>query len=251
MGRRAVAADLPGHGFASPFERPILAQLDRFADGLVRLYGEGQPVVLAGNSLGGMLALRAASRDLPLAAVAGLGPGGLAYTRRLELIAVLARRLDPMLRLFDRLPVPSLVVQRAARRGYRRLTEGAANESLETQYASHVRSMGDLGRLRADLIALDEAVSAEPVRVDEIRVPVLLIWGERDGLADINGAPLLLDAVLDSRLVVVDAGYCPQVQLPEETARLLADRPHAAQRHQRAYRTSDSESPIRRAESSP
>jgi pimeloyl-ACP methyl ester carboxylesterase len=225
MRRRAVAVDLPGHGWASPLERPVFSRLDQFADGLVTRYGEGRPVVIAGNSLGGTVALRAATRGLPLAAVAGLGPGGLAHTRRLERIALWARRLDPVLRLFDLLPVPRNVVKLAASRVHRHLTEGAGDESLTASYASHIDSMREVARLRADLLALAKAVSAEPVRVDEIRVPVLLIWGERDRLADITGAPLLLDAVPDSRLVVVDAGHCPQVQLPTEVAALLAELP--------------------------
>jgi pimeloyl-ACP methyl ester carboxylesterase len=60
-------------------------------------------------------------------------------------------------------------------------------------------------------------------------VPVLLAWGDRDQLANIEGAPILLDAVTDSRLVVIeDCGHCPHVEFPAAIADLLLALPTSA-----------------------
>src|SRR5215217_6879728 len=62
--RAALAVDLPGFGAADPLrpEGSMLDQLGAFADAAAALAAEqaGEPVVLAGNSLGGCVALRAA-----------------------------------------------------------------------------------------------------------------------------------------------------------------------------------------------
>jgi alpha-beta hydrolase superfamily lysophospholipase len=64
-GQRAVAFDLPGFGTASRLRRdPILPQLDEFAYAAIR-YAAGrdhEPVIAAGNSLGGCVVLRLAER---------------------------------------------------------------------------------------------------------------------------------------------------------------------------------------------
>jgi pimeloyl-ACP methyl ester carboxylesterase len=227
--RRAVAVDMPGSGQASPLGRPPLACLDRFADGFVNAYGDGNDVVLAGNSLGGLVALRAAARPgLPLAAVAGLGPAGLAYTAHLDSVTRLAARLDPVLRVAERFPVPTALVRAAARAEFNhRLARGRAEASLADRFASHLHGMRDLARRRADLIALsaDETILDRAV-LETIQVPVLLVWGDSDHLADVTGASVLLDVVPRSRLVMlVDCGHCPQLEVPAEVASMLASLP--------------------------
>jgi len=228
MSRRAVAVDLPGSGRAPALDRPALRSLYRFTEQFVREQADGGPVVVAGNSLGGLLALRAAQdATLPLAAVAGIGPAGLAYHRHLVALEWMLRRTHPLLALLDALPVPAPVVRRLAAFLYeRRLSQGLADPLLATYYGSHFAGFGDLGRLRADLIALSADSRADPLTLEEIAVPVLLIWGRRDRLAALGGADALLDAVPNSRLVVFDdCGHCPQIQRPVDVARLLADLP--------------------------
>src|SRR4051794_8729094 len=75
-GRRAIALDLPGFGTASPLldDEPVLEQLDRFvATAVDELAGRhGGDVLVAGNSMGGCAALRAAERDA--APIGGIVP---------------------------------------------------------------------------------------------------------------------------------------------------------------------------------
>src|SRR5262249_6837421 len=71
-GRRAIAVDLPGFGDATPLARgAVLPQLDHFTAELVADWAGQEPVVIAGASLGGCLALRLAENpgELRLAGV--------------------------------------------------------------------------------------------------------------------------------------------------------------------------------------
>jgi len=234
MGRRAVAVDLPGAGHADPLNRrSALATLDGFTEEFVRAYAGDSPAVLAGNSLSGLLTMRAArSADLPLLAAAPIAPAGLAYHRRLDLFERGVRGLSPLLWLAGSLPVPGRLVRLYAEWVYAsRLLEGRADRRLARYYASHYRRMGDLSRIGGDLLVLAAASRLDPLAPAEIRVPTLLIWGSRDRLADVAGAELVLDAVPASRLVLLDdCGHLPQVERPIEVARLLADLPASAER---------------------
>ena len=73
-GRRAVALDMPGYGSASPLEpgAEILPQLDRFLRAALIRFADGRPALVAGNSLGGCVALRAAAD--PGARIGGVVP---------------------------------------------------------------------------------------------------------------------------------------------------------------------------------
>jgi len=60
QGRAAHAYDLPGFGSADALDPgPVLVQLDRFVSAVVATHRAGGPVLI-GNSLGAILALRAA-----------------------------------------------------------------------------------------------------------------------------------------------------------------------------------------------
>jgi pimeloyl-ACP methyl ester carboxylesterase len=234
IGRRGVAVDLPGSGHADPLDHQRTFQsLDRFTEEFVLTIGDGSPVVLAGNSLGGLLALRVARRpDFPLLAVAPISPGGLAHTKYLELVARGVRVSAPIWSLLCRVPVPRRLLTIYLRTLYnRRLLEGSGDPALGRYYASHYASLRDLGRVMGDLVAIAEGNRVDPIVPADIRVPVLLIWGKRDRLANVAGAQLVLDAVPVSRLVVLEqCGHSAQAQRPVDVAKLVADLPASASR---------------------
>ena len=68
----------------------------------------------------------------------------------------------------------------------------------------------------------------------QVRVPTLLIWGEKDRLVDVALAPRALSAFPQSRLLVLpDVGHVAQLEQPETVARaflaLLEDEAAARQ----------------------
>jgi len=234
VGRHAVAVDLPGSGRAGALPRVgALEALDRFTDEFVLANAGDSPVVLAGNSLGGLIALRAGERpELPLLAVAPISPGGLAHHRRLEVFERGVRGLRPLLWALGEVPVPGRIVSRYFEWLYdHRLLHGHADRSLARHYASHYTGMRDIHRLVGDLRAIVDADRADRLAPERIRVPVLLIWGGRDRLAHVAGARLVLDAVPASRLVFFEeCGHCAHVERPADVARLLAVLPASAER---------------------
>jgi pimeloyl-ACP methyl ester carboxylesterase len=60
-------------------------------------------------------------------------------------------------------------------------------------------------------------------RLPEIRVPVLVLWGEWDVVLPAFVAERLAQALPDARLAIIpDCGHMPQLEAPEDTARLIA-----------------------------
>src|SRR3954447_13090100 len=131
-GRRAIAVDLPGFGEATPLDRgPVLPQLDAFTADLVGAGAGDEPVVIAGTSLGGCLALRLAEHpgEIRLAGGVPVAPDGLALPAWFGPIGEepVGRRL-----LSIPVPVPGELVRRAQSAAYRKL---ALTHPSETQKA--------------------------------------------------------------------------------------------------------------------
>jgi pimeloyl-ACP methyl ester carboxylesterase len=201
-GRRAIAADLPGFGQATRLGRgAILPQLDDFAGALVQEWGGGEPVVVAGNSLGGCVALRLAENpELPLAGVVPVAPAGLETPGWSDVI-----ERDPIVRkLLDiPIPVPGALV---------RSLVGA--DALSTHHGSRGRRL------------LPELATA-PFDLAAIACPVLLVWGTRDRMIPHTGARVVLDALPTTRVELIQGcGCCPQVEAIGELLELLLAFPY-------------------------
>ena len=192
-GRRAIAVDLPGFGRASKLAPgAILPQLDAFAAALVLDWGGGEPVVVAGTSLGGAVALRLAELpELPLAGVVPVAPAGLETPAWFDVV-----ERDPIIRGLLDIPIP---VPRAL-----------------------VRSL--VGDVREPALAhplLPELATA-PFDLAAVACPVLLVWGTRDRMIPHTGARVMLDALPETRVELIEGcGRSPQLEATEELLELL------------------------------
>lgn len=146
--RRALALDLPGFGTADPLTpEPVLPQLDRFVDAaLAELGSDGERPIVAGNSLGGCAALRAAERH-ELGGVVPVAPAGLDMARWFALV-----EREPLVRtlLASPLPLPAAAVRRSVAEAYRRLAfrhPGAIDPRIVTAFASHLATKADARRI--------------------------------------------------------------------------------------------------------
>ena len=225
-GQRAVAVDLPGFGTAEDLDSgPILPQLDAFAADALR-YAAGrprQPAVLVGNSLGGCVALRlAAEQASRVAGVVAAAPAGLQMNRLLFLV-----ERDPVLRSLLALPapVPAAVLRAAVARLYVQLAFAPKHRVdphvISTFTSHHGRRARVASYLEIAHRMLPELRDALPL--DQVHVPLLLVWGDRDRLLFHGGAQRILDAVPGARLeLLAGVGHCPQVEAPERFSELLA-----------------------------
>jgi pimeloyl-ACP methyl ester carboxylesterase len=223
--RAALAVDLPGFGQADALpEGAVLPQLDAFAAAAVEhLAGDrGQDVVVVGNSLGGVAALRAAERDdLPIAGVAPIAPAGLDMPSWFSVIEG-----DPVVRSVLRLPLPDAMVRRMSGEVYRRLAFAGDADVPERAIDAFTQHLADRGAVARGL-ATGRRMLPElryPFHFDRVDVPALLVWGDRDRMVSVDGAERVLDALPDARFErLAGVGHCPQVETPYRTAELLLD----------------------------
>jgi pimeloyl-ACP methyl ester carboxylesterase len=236
-GRGVMAPDMPGFGEADRLARdvPILPQLDRFARSAIELAAETSPtgqVVVAGNSLGGCVALRAAQRTgLPLAGIVPIAPAGLDLARWISIVEG-AWAIQAILR--SPLPMPERVIRELVGRAYRQLAADQGSR-LEAEVVSNftrtfatkrdvVRMLGTARTLRPEIQA--------PFELGWIECPVLVIWGERDRMVSAKGAERILAEVEGARAEIIpDCGHCPQVEVPNVVHGLLGEFTQAALRN--------------------
>src|SRR4051812_11191252 len=220
--RRAIAVDLPGFGRATALAAgAVLPQLDAFAAELVRTWSRGEPVVVAGSSLGGCLALRLAEHtpELPLAGVMPVAPDGLETPSWFDPIEE-----DPIVRklLSIPVPVPGVLVRRARSSAYRHFSYQHPSETQRAVVDAFSRD----GETRADLAALlgngrelAPELSHAPFDLIGIRCPIMLVWGAHDRMLPHSDARIALGSLPTTQVELIEgAGKRPQL---EATGRLL------------------------------
>ena len=230
-GRATVALDMPGFGAADRLDREaeILPQLDAFADAAVARWcaAAGGPVAIAGNSLGGTVALRVAERegDGRVVGVAPVAPAGLEMPSWFAAIqgAPLVRAM-----LRSPVPVPQVAVRRAVGTTYRVLAFASprkADEAVVGAFTAHFDSSRDVIRLLATGRRLLPELKS-PFDLARVSCPVLVVWGERDRMVAHSGAERIAAALPETQVELLPrCGHCPQIEEPDRLAELLAEFP--------------------------
>jgi pimeloyl-ACP methyl ester carboxylesterase len=229
-GRAAVALDMPGFGHASLLEpeSPILPQLDAFADAAVERWADesGGPIAIAGNSLGGTTALRAAERDDGnIAGIVPIAPAGLDMPTWFSAVEG-----APVIRALLRspVPVPKLAVRQAIGTAYRVLAFSSprgVDKRVIGSFANHYSSRGDVNRLLATGRRLLPEIR-NAFHLHRIDCPVMVVWGERDRMVFSRGSERIAAGIPDARIELMPGvGHCPQVEAPERLAELLLSFP--------------------------
>jgi pimeloyl-ACP methyl ester carboxylesterase len=226
-GRPAVAYDLPGFGTAPPLDDgEVLDQLGEFAAAAVLAAAEetGREVVVAGNSLGGWVALRLAQDgDLPLAGIVPIGPAGV--------------KMAPFFFTADRIPavstvlglpapVPPALVRSIVGRFYRTLgfaDPAAVDHSVVDRFTRHNVDRAVL-RQRIDYAKRLRKHLDAPFDGSRIEVPVTVLWGDRDRLCMVAGAEELGEILPHAEIrILPGVGHTPQVEVPEVVVEAIAE----------------------------
>jgi pimeloyl-ACP methyl ester carboxylesterase len=229
--RRALAVDLPGFGEATRLAPgAMLPQLDAFAAAVAEEWSEGEPIVLAGNSLGGAVALRAAGRrDLPLLGIVPVAPAGLESPGWFELV-----ERDPIVRrlLQIPIPVPAPLVRSVVGGAYRRLafsSPAIARRQAVNAFAGHHASRARVADLLASGRRLIPELARAPFDLAAIDCPVLLVWGTRDRMVPHSGARIVMEALGGRGGLRVEllegCGHCPQLECTDALLELLLEFP--------------------------
>ena len=228
------ALDLPGFGRSAPapdrdysiaaHTRTVIRYLEQ---------SRRAPVHLFGNSMGGLISIMVAARrpdlvrtlTLTSPAVPDLRP------RRLGTDPLLAVALLPGAAPLVRRRIRRFTPEQRARAIIRlcfadpssvpphRMTE--AIDEIRTRDGM-AWSLDALIRSLRGLVATYLAVPSRGVwaRMAEIRVPTLVVWGDRDRLVDPALAPRVAATIPDARLLVLEGvGHVAQLEDPVTTAR--------------------------------
>ena len=213
-GHRVLAVDLPGFGMSSAPE----GALDSAEDG-VRFFTEPVeelltqvargPVAVVGHSLGGLVAVELALRGrvpverLALVDSMGLGPE---MERKARLFfragpERLARSLGPW--AWSRLmpPAPTPLGERLGALAYELLAVPGGRDAGARAFNTLVPVTGPLFHRRE--------------RLGEVKVPVLLVWGEKEDTLPLSLAEEAERRFPQARLLRVDAGHSPHQEHPE------------------------------------
>jgi pimeloyl-ACP methyl ester carboxylesterase len=226
-GRKAIAVDLPGFGKATRLQPgAILPQLDDFASALVQEWGAGEPVIVAGNSLGGCVALRLGENpELPLIGVVPVAPAGLEMPGWFDLV-----ERDPIVRrLLDiPVPVPNALVRQLVGGDYAQLAFShpkAAQRQVADAFAHQGSRRRAAALLESGRRLLPELATA-PFDLASIACPVMLVWGTRDRLIPHTGARVVLGALPATSVELIEGcGHCPQIEATEQLLELLLEFP--------------------------
>ncbi len=208
--RMVVAVDLPGFGESPPLEEtPTPAALARAIARFTAAIGLDRPHV-AGNSLGGWVALELA-RTGRARSVTAIAPAGL-WTAPLVPKPSVARVLASGLR-------PILPVLTATAAGRRTLLGGvmvhpervpaAAAAQIVLAYATAPAFVATNDAMRAGLFD----------GLARIEVPVTLAWPDHDRLIS---RPRRLPPKVRNR-VLIDSGHMPMWDAPDQVTRVLLD----------------------------
>jgi pimeloyl-ACP methyl ester carboxylesterase len=232
--RRVLALDLVGFGLTPPLDRAVgVAAQRRVLDQFIRKVA-AQPVLLMGNSMGGLISiLQAAEAPSTVAGLVLVNPAA-----QLDLWGV----RDPRVLSLGLFAIPGMGDYLA-----RTITRGDGAEAFVTHFFSLVchRPEGLDPELLAAHVALAKLRSAMPwaapvfsraVRstlakahsrslgraVAAVRAPTLIIHGRHDRLVSLAAARKLARCRPDwSFEVLEDIGHVPQIECPEQFVRIV------------------------------
>ena len=209
--RELIAIDLPGFGDSVPLTgTPTPRALAGAIAELLRSIGIDRAHV-AGNSLGGWVALELGLRGAGLS-VAAIAPAGL-WPGPLVPKPGLARGLASAL-------LPLAGAAASNRVGRRLMLSGAVAHPGRIPRAAAAHLVRAYARAPGFAPVNDAMRAGVFAGLERIRVPVTLVWPERDRL--IARPPWLPDNIRS--IVLADAGHIPVWDAPDELAEIL----HAA-----------------------
>jgi len=214
---RVIALDLPGFGDSDKSARHYTPEF--YIDALHAFFStlDLRKIVLVGNSLGGLLSsLYAAAHPERLQSLVLVSSAGMreysAWEQRLatdrfslgNLLALRPEHIEPLFSL----NFAQLTSQRVA------YLERQRAKLLRTDYASYARVLSECAAF----------AFARPVvpLLREVRLPILLLWGDRDPVFPPDLARAALPVLLQAELALIaGASHMPQMDQPEDFVRAM------------------------------
>lgn len=221
--RRVVALDLPGFGDSEmPREEISISGYGEVAVEFARAVGLDQPVDVIGNSMGGFIAAEIGvnhpdfARRIVLCSAAGISITNL--KRRPVLTAARITAAVTNLALARRTAIAKRPGLRHAAMAYvfRHPSRIAADLAYQVLTGSGKPGFID------GLDALTDYDFRD--RLDDVKAPVLLVWGEDDNLVPVTDADEFERLIPNARKVIFeDTGHVPMLERPQSFNDVVVD----------------------------
>ncbi|MCB0565547.1 MAG: alpha/beta hydrolase [Phaeodactylibacter sp.] len=209
-----VSLDLPAFGLTGPHPKSnysIPAYVD-FLNEFVEAIGL-DTFYLAGNSLGGFIAWEYAlahpdkARKLILVCSAG-------WPRQQALPLALRLGRTPVVKDIMKHVTPRPMFEKTLREVY--FDDSKITDELVDRYFELFLHQGNR---QAYIDRIAQPQEADPKRLAQLDIPVLIQWGVHDPWIPVSDAYLFLDVLPNARLIPYDnAAHVPMEEIPEQTA---------------------------------
>ena len=222
---RVICLDLKGFGASDKPLGPDYSAYDQAE--IIAAFLEQRDfknVTIVGNSFGGRVTMAVYSRlsgtgrIKRLVLVDNAGPGGVLP------LQVRIAKTPPLPTIFSTLLPAGLIAKTAVKTAF--YDTGLVEPDAVAVYAAHLKSPGAMEAFArtAPLIFAHDARERVWDHLDKVDVPVLIIWGEYDGVILLANGQKLHDAIPRSRLLVIpQCGHMPQEEKPEATANAIRE----------------------------
>lgn len=216
---RLISIDLPGHGLTGQTSEDdySLDAMTRFTKDIIDLFGL-KKVVLAGNSMGGSVALKFAL-EYPghVRALVLTSPGGMMRDANADAVGAFSLTSSNAARSMMRYITPRFLIANTLR-GLVADSDMIVTDAMVTRYWELLRMTGSREAAIKRLANRDTAMSLEPL-LPAVRAPTLILWGALDPLIPMTQGVRMASAIRDSRIKIYpNAAHLAQVEIPEETA---------------------------------
>jgi pimeloyl-ACP methyl ester carboxylesterase len=215
-----LAVDLPGFGYSAPLPASLSCTPEALADAVEDEMARAgfDTAHIAGNSLGGWIALELARRGRATT-VTALSPAGLAHAREK---AWGANILSGMRWLARNAPPPEALVRNPVTRS---LVAGPATARPWKIDPDALMEEGELfGNCPGYDAALPHALGAQPRGLTTLDVPVLILWGTLDVILLPRQGRRFERLIPGAELRYVrGVGHVPMSDAPEELAAAITE----------------------------
>lgn len=214
-GKRCIRIDLPGFGLTGPHPQGDyrMAATGIVLDSVLRFL-QVDSCVVAGNSLGGLVAWSYAAAHPKVEGLILLDPAGLPAEKgqggnlafRLARIPVLNKLLTYI--------TPKSLVEKSLKQSYGDTSRVTAS-LVQRYYELNLRE----GNRQALVDRFTQDLSVDTLVLRNLRMPVLLIWGEKDKVIPFSIAPRFQALISQAQLVSYpELGHVPQEESPAQVA---------------------------------
>ena len=215
-----LAVDMPGFGYSEPLPPGIDATPEALADAVEDEMARAgfDRAHIAGNSLGGWVALELARRGRA-ETVVGLSPAGLAHAREKQWGAGILRG---MRWLAKNAPAPELLLRNPVTRSLLAGPTVARPWKLDPDELIEVAEL--FGNCPGFDAALPHALGAQPAGLTTLDVPVLILWGTLDVILLPRQGRRFERLIPGAELRYLSGiGHTPMSDAPEELAAAITE----------------------------